>query len=107
MNLSKKEINELTTYLKFLSLRQQKGFEEESKFNLNMVFTGNPGTGKTTVARMLGKIYRAMGLLSKDTVTEVGRVDLVAEFIRQTAPKTKAIIEQARGGILLLMKPMH
>ena len=48
-----------------------------------------------------------MGLLSKDTVTEVGRVDLVAEFIGQTAPKTKAIIEQARGGILLLMKPMH
>ncbi|HAE14504.1 MAG: AAA family ATPase [Chitinophagales bacterium] len=98
----KKEINELTTYLKFLSLRQQKGFEEESKFNLNMVFTGNPGTGKTTVARMLGKIYRAMGLLSKDTVTEVGRVDLVAEFIGQTAPKTKAIIEQARGGILFI-----
>lgn len=98
----KKEINELTTYMKFLSLRQQKGFEEESKFNLNMVFTGNPGTGKTTVARMLGKIYRAMGLLQKDSVTEVSRVDLVAEYIGQTAPKTRAVIEQARGGILLI-----
>ena len=99
----KKEINELTTYLKFLSLREQKGFDEaSSKFNLNMVFTGNPGTGKTTVARMLGKIYRAMGLLTKDIVHEVGRVDLVAEFIGQTAPKTRAAIEQARGGILFI-----
>lgn len=98
----KKEINELTTYLKFLSIRKQKGFEEDSKFNLNMVFTGNPGTGKTTVARMLGKIYRAMGLLQKDTVIDVGRVDLVAEFIGQTAPKTRDVIEKARGGILFI-----
>jgi len=98
----KKQINELTTYLKFLSIRQQKGFEEDSKFNLNMVFTGNPGTGKTTVARMLGKIYRAMGLLTKDTVHDVGRVDLVAEFIGQTAPRTRAAIEKARGGILFI-----
>ncbi len=98
----KKEINELTTYLKFLKLREEKGFEEKNKFNLNMVFTGNPGTGKTTVARMLGKIYKAMGLLKRDDVTEVGRVDLVAEYIGQTAPKTKAAIDRARGGILFI-----
>jgi len=98
----KKEITELTTYLKFLKLRQEKGFEEKNKFNLNMVFTGNPGTGKTTVARMLGKIYKAMGLLKRDDVTEVGRVDLVAEYIGQTAPKTKAAIDRARGGILFI-----
>ena len=98
----KKEINELTTYLKFLKLRQEKGFEEKQKFNLNMVFTGNPGTGKTTVARMLGKIYKSMGLLKRADVTEVGRVDLVAEYIGQTAPKTKAVIDRARGGILFI-----
>lgn len=98
----KKEINELTTYLQFLKIRKEKGFEEKGKFNLNMVFTGNPGTGKTTVARMLGKLYKAMGLLSKTDVTEVGRVDLVAEYIGQTAPKTKAAIDRARGGILFI-----
>lgn len=98
----KKEINELTTYLQFLKIRKDKGFEEKGKFNLNMVFTGNPGTGKTTVARMLGKLYKAMGLLSKTDVTEVGRVDLVAEYIGQTAPKTKAAIDRARGGILFI-----
>ncbi len=98
----KKEINELTTYLKFLKLRQEKGFEEKNKINLHMVFTGNPGTGKTTVARMLGKLYKSMGLLKRGDVTEVGRVDLVAEYIGQTAPKTKAVIDRARGGILFI-----
>ncbi|MBK8345113.1 MAG: AAA family ATPase [Bacteroidetes bacterium] len=98
----KTEINELTTYLKFLKIRQEKGFEEKNRINLNMVFTGNPGTGKTTVARMLGKIYKALGLLKRPDVTEVGRVDLVAEYIGQTAPKTKAAIDRARGGILFI-----
>ncbi len=98
----KKEINELTTYLKFLKIRQEKGFEEKNRINLNMVFTGNPGTGKTTVARLLGKIYKSMGLLKRPDVTEVGRVDLVAEYIGQTAPKTKAAIDRARGGILFV-----
>ncbi|MBC8046125.1 MAG: AAA family ATPase, partial [Fimbriimonadaceae bacterium] len=102
LNTVKKEINELTTYLQFLKIRKDKGFEEKGKFNLNMVFTGNPGTGKTTVARMLGKLYKSMGLLSRTDVTEIGRVDLVAEYIGQTAPKTKAAIERARGGILFI-----
>jgi SpoVK/Ycf46/Vps4 family AAA+-type ATPase len=102
LNTVKKEINELTTYLQFLKIRKEKGFEEKGKFNLNMVFTGNPGTGKTTVARMLGKLYKSMGLLSRTDVTETGRVDLVAEYIGQTAPKTKAAIDRARGGILFI-----
>lgn len=98
----KKQVEELITYLQFLKIRRDKGFEEDTKLNLNMVFTGNPGTGKTTVARLICKLYAAMGLLKNSEVTEVSRVDLVGEFIGQTAPKTRAMIEEARGGILFV-----
>ena len=98
----KKQINELATYLQFLKVRKEKGLEEEQQFNLNSVFTGNPGTGKTTVANMLGKIYYSLDLLSHGKVTEVGRADLVGEFIGQTAPKVKKVLEKARGGILFI-----
>lgn len=98
----KREVNELADYLKFLKIRESKGFEEKQKPKLSLLFEGNPGTGKTTVAKMLGKIYKEMGLLSNGLVHEVSRVDLVAEFIGQTAPKTKAAIDKARGGILFI-----
>jgi SpoVK/Ycf46/Vps4 family AAA+-type ATPase len=98
----KKQIDELASYLKFLKVREEKGFKEDNKFNLHTVFMGNPGTGKTTVAKMLGKIYKSLGLLSKGEVYEVGRVDLVGEFIGQTAPKVKKALDKARGGILFV-----
>jgi AAA+ superfamily predicted ATPase len=98
----KKKIREYTTYLNFIQLRKEKGFSDIDKIQLHAVFTGNPGTGKTTVAKMLGQIYKQLGLLSKGHVIEADRSDLVAEFIGQTAPKTKEIIKKAKGGILLV-----
>lgn len=98
----KEKINDYVHYLKFIKLRQQQGFEESQKINLHSVFTGNPGTGKTTIAKLLGQIYHKMGLLSKGKVLEVGRAELVGKFIGQTAPQTKEIIDKARGGVLFI-----
>ncbi|MBI5218610.1 MAG: AAA family ATPase [Bacteroidia bacterium] len=98
----KKNIKTHIDYLNFIKLRKEKGFDDSEKINLHSVFTGNPGTGKTTVVRMMGKLYKNMGLLSKGHVIEAGRADLVSEYIGQTAPKVKDLIEKARGGILFI-----
>jgi len=98
----KKEVRNHIDYLNFLKLRQEKGFKDSERINLHSVFTGNPGTGKTTVVKLLGQIYKSMGLLSKGHVKEVDRSQLIGEYIGQTAPKVKKAIEEAKGGILFI-----
>ncbi len=102
MEAVKKNIKDHINYINFIKLRKEKGFEDSGKISLHSIFTGNPGTGKTTVVNMLGKLYKKMGLLSKGHVHEVDRSDLVAQYIGQTAPKVKKAIEDAKGGILFI-----
>lgn len=98
----KKEIKNHLDYIRFIKLRQEKGFKDSENINLHSVFVGNPGTGKTTVVKRLGQIYKAMGLLTKGHVKEVDRSHLIGEYIGQTAPKVKKAIDEARGGILFI-----
>ncbi len=97
----KLEIQELKALANFRQKRLELGLPV-TPTTLHMIFTGNPGTGKTTVARLLGKIYYDMGILSEDKLIEASRQDLVGEYIGHTAPKTQKLFESALGGILFI-----
>lgn len=97
----KSKVNDLIAYQKIQVLRRQRGLHTQ-KGTLHMAFTGNPGTGKTTVARIVGHIYKQIGLLSKGHFIEVSRTDLIAGYQGQTALKVKKVIEQAKGGVLFI-----
>lgn len=97
----KDEINGLINLVKISQIRKERGMKEAS-ISKHMVFTGNPGTGKTTVARLLSNIYHKLGVLSKGQLIEVDRASLVAGYVGQTAIKTEKVIEDSIGGILFI-----
>ncbi|MBI1215604.1 MAG: AAA family ATPase [Alphaproteobacteria bacterium] len=98
---AKRDIKQNIAVARFNRMKEEMGLSTKS-ISRHMVFTGNPGTGKTTFAREVAKVYHALGFIEKDTVHEVKREDLVAGFVGQTALKTKEQIEKAKGGILFI-----
>ncbi|MBQ3732269.1 MAG: AAA family ATPase [Muribaculaceae bacterium] len=97
----KQIVNDLICYQQVQKLRRDNGLSSPER-TLHLAFIGNPGTGKTTVARIVGRIYKQIGVLSKGHFTEVSRTDLIAGYQGQTALKVKKVIEKAKGGVLFI-----
>jgi SpoVK/Ycf46/Vps4 family AAA+-type ATPase len=97
----KKKMNDLVAVEKVRKVQAAQGVKTVAS-GLNFIFSGDPGTGKTTVARLVGEIYRALGLLSSGHLVEVTQKDLIAKYVGQTAIKTQAVIKSAKGGVLFI-----
>lgn len=94
-------VHSLQSHIHIQELRREQGMKV-SAVSKHMIFTGNPGTGKTTIARLLARYMKAIGALSKGQLVEVTRADLVAQYVGQTAPLTMSVIKSALGGVLFI-----
>lgn len=101
MDEMKKMIKEIYAWIYVNKKREESGLKT-GKQALHMMFKGNPGTGKTTVARLIGKLFQKMNVLSKGHLIEAERADLVGEYIGHTAQKTRDLVKKAMGGILFI-----
>ena len=97
----KEEVHNLINMASVYQLRRQHDLPT-TDMSLHLVFTGNPGTGKTMMARMMARIYRSLDILSRGQLVEVDRSGLVAGYVGQTAIKTQKVIEKAMGGVLFI-----
>ena len=100
LNNIKEEVNKLVKYLLYID--KTKKYLKLEQPNLHMLFTGNPGTGKTTVARIIGKILYKLGYLKSDKFVEITPRSLIAEYVGQTAVKTAELIEKNKGGVVFI-----
>ena len=97
----KEEVHSLANFVKLQKQREKQGLKKP-KMSYHLVFTGSPGTGKTTVARIVARIYKDLGVLKKGHTVETDRSGLVANYIGQTATKTNAIVDSALNGVLFI-----
>ena len=97
----KNEVKSLANYVKVQKMREEKGLKTP-KMSYHLVFTGSPGTGKTTVARIVARIYKDLGILKKGHLVETDRSGLIGQYVGQTAPRVNAVCDSALNGVLFI-----